>query len=146
MSTGKGSTRAAALTFVILIAGILLFFQHTRSSSLESGEVLDAPAEFSPSVRVIAEHPPVELIERRDDHTRVWQIVREIETTHPDGQKTVNSVRSHVIEKASGLCYRDGSGSLVPAIPEWRETPDGFVIDRCSYGLSVGRTLSSWII
>jgi hypothetical protein len=75
--------------------------------------------------RVIAEHPAVELVERRDDHTRIWQIVREVESTHPDGGTTVDTVRSHIHEKGSGLCYKDGSGDYVPAVAEWRETPDG---------------------
>ncbi len=143
MTTRKGSIRAALLTLVILIAGILLFFEHTRSSSVESGELLDAPAEYSPNVRVIAEHPPIELIERRDDHTRVWEIVREVETIHPDGSTTVDAVKSYIHEKGSGLCYKDASGNYVPAVAEWRETPDGFVIDRCAYGLAIGKKIGA---
>ncbi|MDP2896113.1 MAG: right-handed parallel beta-helix repeat-containing protein [bacterium] len=100
-------------------------------------------AEGVASTHLIAEDPPVELVEKRDDHTRVWEIAREVETTHPDGSTTVDTVKSYIHEKASGLCYRDGSGNLVPSVPEWRQTPEGFVIDRCGYRLSVGRTLAS---
>jgi len=56
---------------------------------------------------VIAEYAPVELVELRDDHTRVWEIAREVQTTHPDGSTTVDSVKSHIFEKASGLWFRD---------------------------------------
>ncbi|MDP2896193.1 MAG: LamG-like jellyroll fold domain-containing protein [bacterium] len=95
------------------------------------------------SSRVIAEHPPVELVEKRDDHTRIWEIVREVETTHPDGSTTVDTVKSHIHEKASGLCYKDATGNFVPSVAEWRETPEGFVIDRCPYRLVMGKTIGT---
>jgi hypothetical protein len=95
------------------------------------------------SSRVIAQRDPVELIEQRDDHTRVWEIEKEVETTQPDGTRTVDTVRSYIHEKGSGLCYRDASGNYVPSVAEWREVPDGFVIDRCGYWLSVGKTIGS---
>ncbi len=95
------------------------------------------------SSRVIAQHEPVELIEQRDDHTRVWEIAKEVETTHPDSSATVETVKSYIHEKGSGLCYRDASGNFVPCVAEWREVPDGFVIDRCGYWLSVGKSIGS---
>jgi hypothetical protein len=95
------------------------------------------------SSRVIAQREPVELIEQRDDHTRVWQIGREVETTRPDGTRTVDMVKSYVHEKGSGLCYRDASAKFVPSVAEWREVPDGFVVDRCGYWLSVSKTIGS---
>ena len=72
----------------------------------------------------------------------LWEIVKEVETTHLDGSTTVDTVKSYIHEKGSGLCYKDASGSYVPAVAEWRETPDGFVIDRCAYGLAIGRKIS----
>ncbi len=95
------------------------------------------------SSRVIAQRDPGELIEHRDDHTRVWEIEKEVETTHPDGSKTIETLKSHIHEKGSGLCYRDASGKFVPSVAEWRETPDGFVVDRCGYWLSVSKTIGS---
>ncbi len=67
--------------------------------------------------------------------------MRELKTTDPDGTRTVDPVKSYIHEKASGLCYRDQSGNLVPSVAEWRETPDGFIVDRCGYWLSVGKTV-----
>jgi hypothetical protein len=95
------------------------------------------------SSRVIAQHPPVEIVEKRDDHTRIWEIVREVETTHPDGSTTVDTVKSYIHEKASGLCYKDATGDYVPSVAEWRETPEGFVIDRCAYRLAMGKTIGT---
>jgi len=95
------------------------------------------------SSRVIAEHPPVELVEKRDDHTRIYEIVREVETTHPDGSTTADTVKSYIHEKASGLCYKDATGNYVPSVAEWRETSDGFVIDRCPYRLAMGKTIGT---
>jgi len=95
------------------------------------------------SVRVVAKYTPVELADLRDDHTRVWEVARELETTHPDGTTTVETVKSYIHEKGSGLCYRDEGGEFVPSVPEWRETPEGFVIDRCAYGLAIAKTIGS---
>ncbi len=96
------------------------------------------------SSRLLQEHPAVELIHLRDDHTRVWEVAREVETTLPDGRTGVETVKSYMHEKGSGLCYRDAAGKFVPSVPEWQETADGFLIDRCGYGLSVGKTVGSW--
>ncbi|MDP2895343.1 MAG: LamG-like jellyroll fold domain-containing protein [bacterium] len=85
----------------------------------------------------------MEIVEKRDDHTRVWEIVREVETTHPDGTVTVDTVKSYIHEKGSGLCYKDASGAYVPSVAEWRETRDGFVIDRCPYRLVMGKTIGT---
>jgi hypothetical protein len=98
-------------------------------------------AEGLPSSRLIAEHRPIELVEKRDDHTRIWEVAREVEPTHPDGSTTVETVKSYIHEKASGLCYNDTAGNYVPSVAEWRETPDGFVIDRCPYRLAMGKTI-----
>ena len=135
----EGFKRAAILASVSLTAGALLFLQLTRSSSLTATE--SANEGGAPGVRVIGEYPPVELVDQRDDHTRVWEVVREVETTHPDGSKRVDTVKSRIFEKGSGLCYRDDAGNFVPSVPEWRQTPNGFVVDRCAYGLSIGKTI-----
>jgi hypothetical protein len=144
MKRGK-ATKAAICVSVLLTATTLLFLQLTGGRRVTASDSDQEVSEGIVSSRVIAEREPVELIEQRDDHRRVWEIAREVETTHPDGARTVDTVRSYIHEKGSGLCYRDASGSLVPAVPEWRETPEGFVIDRCSYSLCVGKTLGSWV-
>ena len=95
------------------------------------------------SSRVIGEYPPVEIVEKRDDHTRIWEIVREVETTHPDGSTTLDTIKSYIHEKASGLWYKDAAGNFVPSVAEWRETPEGFVIDRCPYRLAMGKTIGA---
>ncbi len=92
--------------------------------------------------RVIATHPPVELVDQRNDHTRVWEIVREVETTHPDVSTTVDAVKSHIHEKASGLCYKDQQGDFVPSEPHWVATPEGFTLEGCRYRLSAPKTLA----
>ncbi len=137
---------AAIPTLILLAGGALLVLQLSGGGGrLRAANSSLPPTDPDMMTRVIATDPPVELVDERDDHTRVWEIVREVETTHPDGSTSVDTVKSYIHEKASGLCYKDASGSYVPAVAEWRERPDGFVIDRCSYGLSVGRTLGSWV-
>lgn len=93
--------------------------------------------------RVVAEYPAVELPDRRDETTRVWEMIREVETTHPDGSETTDIVASYVIEKGSGLCYRDERGNLLPASPRWVESGGGFAVTECAYGVSAGTTLAT---
>ena len=48
----------------------------------KAGSARDAHATFLSS-RVTAEHPPVKIVEKRDDHTRIWEMVREVERRIP---------------------------------------------------------------
>ncbi|MDP2897700.1 MAG: right-handed parallel beta-helix repeat-containing protein, partial [bacterium] len=118
-----------------------------HSATLGGGGRLTATYQLSTDpdliTRVIAEHPAAELPDRRDETTRVWEIIREVETTHPDGSETTDVVASYVIEKGSGLCYRDGQGNLLPASPRWVESGGGFAVTECAYGVSAGTTLAT---
>ena len=98
-----------------------------------------------PRSKVVVEHNPSEIVEKRDDHTRIWEVRREIELVRPGGEKRVDGQNSYIVEKASGLCYRDSQGNFVPSAPEWRETAEGFVTNRCPHSLFVGNTLDSWM-
>lgn len=97
------------------------------------------------SCRVIAEHPHAELVEKRDDHTRVWEIVREVETTHPDGTVTVDTTKSYIHEKASGLCYKDASGNFVPSVAEFEVLSGGFLANRNNFSVALGDTLGAGV-
>jgi hypothetical protein len=126
---------------VFLTASALLVLELCGGGRVTARGSNQEVSEGTVSSRVIAHHEPIELIEQRDEHTRVWEIAREVEATHPDGSTTVETIKSYVHEKASGLCYRDSSGKFVPSVAEWREVPDGFVIDRCAYGLAIGNSI-----
>jgi hypothetical protein len=135
--------RTGICVSILLTATALLILQLSGGGRVTATSANSPLNGQSTSTRVIARHPRVELLDQRDDHTRVWEIVKEVETTHADGTVTVDTVKSYIHEKGSGLCYRDGSGSFVPSVAEWGETPDGFVIDRCLYGLSLGKVIGS---
>jgi hypothetical protein len=140
----RGKVKKAAISVsVLLTATALLFLQLSGGGRVTASDSDQEVSEGVLSSRVIAQRDPVELIEQRDDHTRVWEIEKEVETTHPDGSRTVETVKSYIHEKGSGLCYGDASGNFVPSVAEWRETPDGFVIDRCGYWLSVGKSIGA---
>jgi len=126
---------------ILLSATTLLILQLSGGGRVTAGDSDEPVTQPVVSCRVTAEHPPVEIVEKRDDHTRIWEIVREIEITRPDGSTTLDTIKSYIHEKASGLCYKDASGAYVPSLAEWRETPDGFVIDRCPYGLTMGKSI-----
>jgi hypothetical protein len=102
--------------------GAALAVPHIVPSSVFGRAGAVAPSEYitlgaigggAPTLRVIAEYPPAELIERSDDHTQVWEIAREVKTTHPGGSRTLDVVKSHIIEEASGLCYWDAGATLI---------------------------------
>jgi len=95
------------------------------------------------STRIIAEHPLVEIAEARDLNTRVWQRVKEVEITYPDGRKETDTIISRVLEKGSGICYRDAWGQLLPSVPQWEITATAFAVERCVYGLYAGPTLAT---
>ncbi len=144
MMSARQFRTAAIPTLILLAGGTLLVLQLSGGGGrLRAADSSQPPTDPNMMTRVIATHPPVELVDQRDDHTRVWQIVREVETTHPDGSTTVDTVNSYIHEKGSGLCYKDARGSYVPAVAEWRETPNGFVIDRCAYGLCIGKRIGA---
>jgi len=91
------------------------------------------------SSRVIAEHPPVELVDQRDDHTRVWKVVRDVQVTDPvTGEKRLEQTESLIKEKGCGLCYQDASGNWQPSVIEWETTPSGFQITRAGYVATKG--------
>ena len=140
----RGKVRKAAICVsVLLTATALLVLQLCGGGRVTASDSDQGVSEGVVSSGVIAQRDPVELIEQRDDHTRVWEIAKEIETRHPDGSTTVDTAKSYIHEKGSGLCYRDASGNFVPSVAEWRQVPDGFVIDRCGYWLSIGKTVGS---
>ncbi|MDP2895936.1 MAG: right-handed parallel beta-helix repeat-containing protein [bacterium] len=98
-----------------------------------------------PASTAAADSTTAELVNLRNAYTRVWEVAREVETTLPGGRTAVETVKSRICEKASGLCYKDAAGEWVPSVPEWRETADRFVIDRCGYGLFVGKTVGTGV-
>ncbi len=85
----------------------------------------------------------VELTNLRDSNTRVWQVERDARMRLPGGRLEPERAVSTIIEKASGMHYRDSSGELRVCVPEWREAAEGFVIERCQYKLRVPSALSS---
>jgi len=68
---------------ILLSATALLVLQLSGGGGLTASDSDEPMTEAVVSSRVIAEHPPVELVEKRDDHTRIWEIVREVETIQP---------------------------------------------------------------
>jgi hypothetical protein len=94
----------------------------------------EALAEATPTTSIIAENPVVEVVGERDDHTRVWKVVRDVEVTDPGtGEKRLEQTASLIKEKGSGLCYRDVNGNWQPSVIEWERSASGFQIARAGY-------------
>jgi len=135
--------KAAICVCMSLTATALLILQLSGGGRVTATSSNEPMTDAVLSSRVIAEHAPVELVDRRDETTRVYEIVREVETTHPDGETSIDLVPSYVIEKSSGLCYRDENGNLRPANPGWEEWGGGFVLREACYDVATGRTLAT---
>jgi len=88
----------------------------------------------------------VELTDLRDYNTRVWCVQRDVKVRRHDGTEETQKVERRIIEKGSGICYRDEQGNFKPSNPHWEPTPEGFVLRECAYGLSAGKTLADPIV
>lgn len=98
---GKAFKRAAILVSASLAASSLLFLQLTQSSA---PRVPLTPGEGMPSVRLIAEHEPEEIVGLRDRNTRVFRVVRDLEIIHTDGKAENEQSESRIIFKGTNLC------------------------------------------
>ena len=131
---GIGFTKGAIVTACILAAGIFYLLQVPEGGVVRATEVGEAVPEATPTTSIIAEHPVVEVVEDRDDHTRVWRVVRDMEVTDPGtGEKRLEQTESFIKEKGSGLCYRDALGNWQPSVIEWETIASGFQIARAGY-------------
>ncbi len=146
MTTGKGSIRAAVLTFVMLIAGIALFFQHTRSSSVAGSGAAMQGDWSAPSVSLVAQYEPEEIVSLRDRSTRVFRVVRDFELAHPDGQMERRQAESRIVWMGTNLCYQPQPGFWVPSDPRFEQVPGGFVSDKNNFAVTVGQSAASGVM
>jgi len=119
---------------VILGLGVLVL---VRSGSEEPGG--EAPGD-----PIVTVHPWAEVIGARDDHTREWRVVREVQWLDPEtGETVTDETVSTVREVGSNLCYRDGNGDWQPSVTEWLAIEGGFKADRNGYQVYFGTTLET---
>jgi hypothetical protein len=140
MKRGKAANAAICVSMLLTATAFLILLSPAGPTSTGAGTPV---VQLGVNSRIIAEHPLVEIVEAREFGTRVWERVREVEITYPDGRKERRFAASRVLEKGSGICYRDASGGLVPAVPEWEITMTAFAVERCVYRLYAGATLST---
>ncbi|MBN1917078.1 MAG: right-handed parallel beta-helix repeat-containing protein, partial [Verrucomicrobia bacterium] len=120
--------------FAALMVGVGIVFL-LRSGSEEPANDLAADAVFKAPVWE-------EVVELRDDHTRVYNVTHEVEYEDPvTGEKCTDTIVSKVREVGSGLCCRDGAGQWVPTIAEWETGGLGFRMKRGSWQIEVPMTL-----
>lgn len=85
-----------------------------------------------------------EVTDARDKNYRHWRVIKEIETTDPvTGEKIVEERITKVAEVGSGISYRDAEGKWQLTDTAWRQTAEGFVMDRANYVLMKGLTADS---
>ncbi|HBG25799.1 MAG: hypothetical protein A2Y10_14685 [Planctomycetes bacterium GWF2_41_51] len=85
-----------------------------------------------------------ELENQRDKNTRIWEITKQIEKKNPiTNEVNLVEVKSKVIEKGCGICYKDSNNQWQITDTSWRQTENGFVMDKSNYALEIGQTANS---
>jgi hypothetical protein len=127
-----------ALSFV-LPASAFLIIQLSGAWRVTANTSSQPTNESLVSSRIIAEYPAVEVVSERDDHTRVWNVVRDVEVTDPvTGEKRIEQTESLIKEKGCGVCYQDADGNWQPSLIEWERSASGFQITRAGYVATKG--------
>ena len=136
--------RSAAPRYVSRVLRLATVLAFLSLWGISEGEIIDNPG-VSDSPRILSEKR-TEIVEERNTHQRVWQIVRQVETIHPTTkQAETEEVASQIVEVGNGLCYKNQNDQWLVSDPTWRPTPDGFIMDTAGYKLEIGKTAGSWL-
>ncbi|MDP2898444.1 MAG: LamG-like jellyroll fold domain-containing protein [bacterium] len=123
---------------ILLSATALLILQLSGGGRLTASDSDEPMSSVAPTVNVLACREPGEILSLRDRSTRVFGIVRDLEVTYPDGRIEHRETENRIVHTATNLCYEVSPGVMVPSVPEFRPTPEGYVADRNSFSVSVG--------
>ncbi|MBN2210440.1 MAG: right-handed parallel beta-helix repeat-containing protein, partial [Sedimentisphaerales bacterium] len=116
----------------------------TNLSTLPEGTLSISEA-MIPVEKVLSQRME-EVLTARSHNSRHFNVIREFESINPEnGQKYIEERVSRIIEVGTGICYLDNQGRWAITNPQWRETPNGFVMDQAGYTLAIGRTLDSYL-
>ncbi|OHB61556.1 MAG: hypothetical protein A2Y12_00530 [Planctomycetes bacterium GWF2_42_9] len=84
---------------------------------------------------------------QRDKNTRIWQITKWQEEIAPEtNEPNMVAVKSNVVEKGCGICYKDSNNQWQITDTSWRQTANGFVMDKANYALEIGQAANSTLI
>lgn len=85
-----------------------------------------------------------EIVDDRDENTRLWEITKWQKEIDPvTGEVNTVEVKSIVREKGCGICYKDANDSWQVTDTSWKQTANGFVMDKANYALEMGKTADS---
>jgi hypothetical protein len=81
---------------------------------------------------------------QRDKNSRVWEITKWQQVIDPEtNEPNIIEVKSLVREKGCGICYKDCNEQWQITDTSWRQTANGFVMDKANYSLAIGKTANS---
>lgn len=135
-----GKIGGLVLTVLSVISLVLLglFFSTTSEQALADNPTSNE-IQISDSNSIAGIIDRQEIISARDQNTRVWEITKLVDTEDPDtGEIIQEEVTSYIREKGCGICYKDQNEQWQSTDTTWRETEDGFVMDRAGYALDMG--------
>jgi hypothetical protein len=85
-----------------------------------------------------------EQILQRDKNSRVWEITKWQQVIAPEtNEPNIVEIKSLVREKGCGICYIDCNEQWQITDTSWRQTANGFVMDKANYSLEIGQTANS---
>ena len=102
-------------------------------ASAESYDTNDLPS------IIIGEPVKTEIVNARDDNTRLWEVTKWVEMIDPEtNEPNVVKVKSYIQEKGCGICYLDDNDNWQVTDTSWQETESGFVTNKANYSLEIG--------
>ena len=85
-----------------------------------------------------------EKVSQRNSNDRVWEITKWQEEINPvTNEPNIIHVKSYVREKGCGICYKDSNDSWQITDTSWKQTATGFIMNKASYVLEMGKTANS---
>jgi hypothetical protein len=85
-----------------------------------------------------------EQMSQRDKNNRVWEITKWQQVIDPEtNEPNIVEIKSLVREKGCGVCYKDCNDQWQITDASWRQTANGFVMDKANYSLEIGKTANS---
>ena len=100
----------------------------------------------SASIAETAASEKKEILSARDKNSRLWEITKQQEVIDPiTKEPNIVEVKSSIREKGCGICYKDGQGKWQLTDTKWKQTAQGYVINKANYELSIGNTAASYL-
>lgn len=85
-----------------------------------------------------------EDLSQRNSNGRVWGITKWQKEINPQTNESNNvCIKSYIREVGCGICYKDSNDNWQVTDTSWKQTENGFVMDKAGYSLKIGKTANA---